>query len=111
MLSDLTSADAEYLLSRPEFRRFLFLAIQRAGIIEQNPLADGRQGRDLSIAEGRRSLGFELLQLADLGQPEPLRSAHALATLDAVIREAMNPPPKEKTRDRRDRYDELSPGS
>lgn len=105
----MTADDAEYLLGRPEFRRFLFAAIQTAGILGHYAPANGQTGRDLGHFEGRRSLGFELLALADLGQPEPLRSPEALATLDLIIREALNPKPKDKPRDRRsdpdlDRY-------
>jgi hypothetical protein len=104
-----TQSDAEFLIAQPEFRRFLYAAIQTAGILGHHAPANGQQGRDLGHFEGRRSLGFDLLLMADAGQPEPLRSPQALATIDAVIREALNPP-KEKKRDRRDdnaRYDEL----
>jgi hypothetical protein len=111
MLSELPQADADFLLGRPEFRRFLFVAIQSAGVIGQHTLADGPQERDLRFHEGRRSLGFELLQMADLGQPEPLRTPGALATLNAAILEALNPAPKGKSSGRRTddtaRFDEL----
>jgi len=104
--AEFTAADAEHLLTRPEFRRFLFAAIQSAGILAHHASANGQLGRDL--VEGRRSLGFDLLRMVDAGQPEPLRSAECLATLSAAIREAMTPPPKEKTRDRHnDRYADL----
>lgn len=110
MTADFIATDAEYLLSRPEFRRFLFAAIQSAGILGHYAPANGQLGRDLGHFEGRRSLGFDLLRMVDAGQPEPLRSAECLATVSAAIREAMTPPPKEKTRDRRndlDRYNDL----
>lgn len=106
----LLATDAAELLANPAFRRFLFTAIQSGGVLDNNPHADGHSGRDLAFYEGRRSLAFEMLRLIDEGQPEPLRSPLALATFDVVIREALNPPPKEKTRDRRDhndRYDDL----
>ena len=103
--------DAEFLLTRPEFRRFLFAAIQSAGVLGDHSLADGPQERDLRYHEGRRSLGFELLRMADQGQPEPLRTPGALATLNAAILEALNPAPKGKASDRRTddtaRFDEL----
>lgn len=100
--------DAAWLLEKPEFRRFLFAAIQSAGVLDNNPHADGHSGRDLAFYEGRRSLAFEMLRLIDEGQPEPLRSPHALATLNAVIREALNPPPKEKAHVRSpDRYADI----
>lgn len=106
-----TQQDAEFLLSRAEFRRFLYAAIQSAGILGHHAPANGQTGRDLGHFEGRRSLGFDLLRMADDGQPEQLRSPEALATLDAALREALNPPLKEKPHGRRSndtaRYDEL----
>lgn len=103
--------DAEYLLNRPEFRRFLFAAIQSAGVLSHVGASHGPEGRNLEFSEGRRGLGFELLLMAHSGQPEAIRASDpdALATLDAVIREAMNPT-KDKTRDRRndlDRYNDI----
>lgn len=105
----LEKGDMEFLLEKPQFRRFLYAAIQTAGILSNNPHADGRKERDLSIFEGRRCLGFDLLRMADEGQPEPLRSPEALATLAAIIRTAMTP--KEKPDGRRSdddhrRYDD-----
>jgi len=99
----MVARDAEFLLARPEFRRFLYAAIQSAGVLGQHTLADGPHERDLRFHEGRRSLGFDLLQMADAGQPEPLRTAEGLATLELIIRTALNPDPepKEKPRGRR----------
>lgn len=99
----MTDTDADFLLQRPEFRRFLFAAIQSAGILSQHVLADGPQERDLRFHEGRRSLGFELLQMAHQGQPQAIRDADptGLATLHAAILEALNPPPKGKPSGRR----------
>ncbi len=94
--------DATFLMSRGEFRRFLFTAIQTAGIFDA---ANGHDGRDLNWIEGRRSLGFELLRMADEGQPEQLRTPNALATLNAVILENINSPKKEKSNG--GRYTEL----
>lgn len=110
-MSAFTPDDAAFLLGQDTFRRFLFAAIQSAGILGHYVPANGQTGRDLGHFEGRRSLGFDLLQMIDRGQPEPLQSAEALATIDAAIREALNPAPKDKTNGRRtdrpDRYDEL----
>lgn len=107
MAGELSHQDAEYLLNRPEFRRFLFAAIQGAGIIGHLSGANGRSDRDLSFFEGRRSLGFEMLQMVDQGQPEPLRSPHSLATLNALILTAINP--KEKPDGKRNnRYDDIT---
>ncbi len=113
--SSLTREDAAFLLGRAEFRRFLFAAIQTAGVLAIKNPANGQSGRPLEYHEGRRSLGFELLAMADQGQPEPLQSASSLATVNAVILEALNPPPKEKPGGRRNdpdrdtaRYDDIA---
>jgi hypothetical protein len=112
VLSELPRTDAEFLLARPEFRRFIYVAIQSAGILAQQDIANGHLGRDLSFLEGRRSLGFDLLQIAHAGQPAAIRDADpgAMATLHAALIEALNPPPKENARDRTNdlaRYDDL----
>lgn len=107
-----SSKDAEFLLARPEFLRFLYAAIQSAGILSNNVAADGRTVRDqcLEWHEGRRSLGHEILLMIEQGQPDALRAPDGspLMTINAVLREAINP--KEKARDRRnddsDRYDD-----
>lgn len=104
MIAELSREDAEYLLGRSEFRRFLFAAIQAAGLLGHTNPANGPIGRDL--AEGRRSLGLDLLAMADTGQPDALRSPQALATLDQIIREAMTPKPKDKPNGRRNRTDD-----
>lgn len=113
MLTELSPTDAKFLLSRPEFRRFLWVAIQSSGILTHHGSANGQLGRDLSFLEGRRSLGFDLLQMAQTGQPAVIRDADpgAVATLHAAMLEALNPAPKENARDRRDpdtdRYNDL----
>lgn len=95
-------SDAATLLDQPEFRRFLFTAIQQAGIFDA---ANGHEGRDLNWIEGRRSLGFDLLRWADEGQPQALRTPEALATINAIILEAMDTPRKDKAN--HDRYDDI----
>lgn len=104
--------DAEFLLSRPEFRRFLFAAIQSAGILGQTVSASSAQHRDLAHLEGRRALGFDLLNMVHAGQSEAIRQADpdAITTLGLCLADAIND--KEITRDRRRtrdtaRYDEL----
>lgn len=95
--------DAEYLLSRPEFLRFMYVAIQSSGVLSNNVAVDGRTVRDqcLEWHEGRRSLGHEMLQMVEIGQPEALRSPDGspLMTLNAILHEAINP--KENPSDRR----------
>jgi hypothetical protein len=104
--------DAEFLLSRPEFRRFLFAAIQSAGILGQTVSASTAATRDLGHFEGRRALGFDLLLLVHRGQSEAVRNADpdGITTLSLSLIEALNR--KDNHRDRtasRDhaRYDEL----
>lgn len=98
--------DAQFLLSRPEFRRFLFRSIQLAGILNQTGVAtNGSDGRDLAFAEGRRSLGFDILAEADGGQPEPMRHPLRLMTLIAALTEEVQSRPEEKQRGD-DRYGE-----
>jgi hypothetical protein len=103
-VTDISREDAEHLLSQAEFRRFLFAAIQSAGLLSHEGPAHGPTQRDLSFAEGRRSLGFEILLMIERGQPEALRTGGALATINAAIREAMNPTPKEKTHGNRNKH-------
>ncbi|KQM18388.1 hypothetical protein [Novosphingobium sp. Leaf2] len=98
-MADLTPSEVELLLSQPDFRRFVFAAIQRAGILSQEGPAHGQTPRDLSFAEGRRSLGFEILQMAHLGQSEDVRNADpsALVTLNSVIQTAVTAPKEKKS--------------
>jgi hypothetical protein len=104
--------DAEFLLTRPEFRRFLFAAIQSAGIFGQTVSASTAPSRDLAHLEGRRALGFDLLMLAHSGQSEAVRQADpdGITTLGLGLTEALNH--KDSQRERRGfrdhaRYDEL----
>ncbi len=104
--------DAEFLLTRPEFRRFLFAAIQSAGILGQTVSASSAPGRDLHHLEGRRALGFDLLQMVHAGQSEAVRQADpdGITTLSLGLTEALNC--KDSRRDARSprdsaRYDEL----
>ncbi|MFC4256307.1 hypothetical protein GRI97_10735 [Altererythrobacter xixiisoli] len=112
--SPFTRADGEALITQGAFLRFLFAAFETAGLFDHAGPAQGQSPRDLSFAEGRRSLGFDLLQLAQSGQPAAIRAADptAMTTMHAVIGETLNP--KEKMRDRRSdelgRYGDLGPG-
>lgn len=96
--------DRSALLDSPLFREFLFEAIQLAGIWSP---ANGHDPRDLAFAEGRRSLGLDLLELADRGQPKALRTPEALATINAIILTALNTPSKPEEKPRADRYDDI----
>lgn len=104
--------DAEFLLSRPEFHRFLGAAIHAAGIVGQQVGADGHLGRDLAWIEGRRSLGFDMLHAAHSGHPEQIRAAdpQALTTLLAALNSTLKTQGKPDDRRKPDRYDDI-PGS
>ena len=99
-------SDMEHLLSQPQFLRFLFRSIQLAGILSHTTRAtEGSDGRDLAFSEGRRSLGFDILGEAHLGQPEQLRDrdSQCLLTLIAALSEEVQSRPMEKKRGH-DRY-------
>lgn len=109
MTGSLTREDAEKLLAIPEFKRFLFAAIQRAGCLSHEGSAHGHEQRDFN--EGRRSLGFDLLMMVHAGQPDAILSQDttAITTLHALLVEVMQTP-KEKPNVRRDdtrRYRDL----
>jgi hypothetical protein len=101
--------DAEFLLSRPEFLRFMYDVIQSAGLLGNNEAVDGRTVRDQSLEwhSGRRSLGHEQLLMIEQGFPDVARSPDGspLMTINAILHEAIANP-KEKTRDRRNRNDD-----
>lgn len=99
--------DMQFLMERPEFRRFLSRSIQMAGLLEYSAsAANGTDGRNLHFAEGRRSLGFDILRDADLGQPEALRHPNSIMTLIAALREEANTPQRSE-KSRGSRYDEV----
>ncbi len=92
-------ADMAELLALAPFRRFIFRSIQLAGIL--TPATNGTDGRNLDFAEGRRSLGFDILREVDAGQPASARSPHSILTLIAALREgALQQPQSEKKNDR-----------
>lgn len=98
-------SDAKHLLAQPEFLRFLWRAIQMAGIFA--PSTDGSEGRHLAYDEGRRNLGLEILSMVEAGQPLQHPDHIPVLTLIQTLREEANQP-QEKQNDRRnDRYHEL----
>lgn len=103
------SDDMAELMSLEPFRRFLFRAIQIAGILD--PATNGTDGRNLDFHEGRRSLGFDILRDAEAGLPPDLRHPNCIITLMNVLREEANPAPKEKAHGRKnpdqDRYADI----
>lgn len=93
------SDDMVKLMGLAEFRRFLFDAIQMAGIWEvTDHEADGRH----LFREGRRSLGLELLRKLDAAQPAPSPSGIPVLTAIQTLREAVQSTSKEKPVGRRD---------
>jgi hypothetical protein len=96
--------DMAFLVRRPEFKRYLFRVIQKAGIFQRT--ANGTDERNLQFLEGRRSLGLELLDMAEQGQP--IADAHVTGPLLSIIQvllEETNQPATEKPNGRRNQYD------
>lgn len=91
--------DMQDLVARPQFQRFLFAVIQRAGLFDAQ--TDGSVGRD-QFRLGRRNLGLEILDLAESGQPIPERHPGGpLLTLLQVLREeTLKPTEKPNAKDR-----------
>lgn len=101
-------SDMQVLMALPEFKRFLFRAIQTAGIMTS--ATNGHDGRDLAFAEGRKSLGLWMMHEADTGLPSSVRSPNTVAVWHAIMREQMqsSQPRKDKgDASRTDRYAEL----
>ncbi len=87
--------DMVFLMGRPEFRRTLFRIIQEAGILAS---AYGSDGRNLAFAEGRRSLGFDILRWADEALPAGAHPLHVIPLMAALREEAQ---PQEEPNARR----------
>jgi len=68
MSASLEAKEMAQLLALPAFRRFLWRAVRAAGVLHPGY---GTDGRDLAYREGRRSLAFDLLRMAEAGQPFP----------------------------------------
>lgn len=95
--------DVQFLIQRPEFRRFLWRVIQTSRIFSRT--ADGADKRILD--EGRRSLGLEILEMVEAGQPVPhLHPDGPILTVQQAIFEEINQPIGEKknVKERYDRY-------
>jgi hypothetical protein len=54
--------DIEHLWQQPQFKRFLFTILDHGHIFSG---AYGTDGRHLAFAEGRRSLGFDILRTVE----------------------------------------------
>lgn len=76
----LARRDLEELMLDQRFLRFLSTVLETAGI---HTGAYGSDGRHLAFAEGRRSLGFDILRSAEVIRPDALL-AILQAELDAL---------------------------
>lgn len=98
--------DLQFLLDRPEFRRFFWRVIQTAGIFART--TDGSDGRNLAFDEGRRSLGLELLEMAEAAQPTAPSPDIPAATLIQVLLEESQQPTEKPNARKYDRNQELA---
>lgn len=100
------------LMELPAFRRFLFRSIQMAGVLSyRGATANGSDGRDLAYAEGRRSLGLDILREADAVLPPPLQHPTYAHTLAAILTEGTQTlSEKPNARHKHDRYADLGDG-
>jgi len=96
--------DMAQLMGLPAFRRFLWRAIQSAGIFSAT--ANGSDDRHL-IAEGRRQLGLLLLTDAEMGQPVTHPAGIPILTAIQVLREEAQAATKPEKAKRHDRTAEL----
>lgn len=97
-------ADMQELVRLAAFQRFLWRVIQTAGIFART--TDGSDGRNLAYDEGRRNLGLDILDMAEIGQPAEHPEKYPLLTLMQVFREEAQKP-KEKPNGRYNRNAEL----
>jgi hypothetical protein len=107
-LDELEKQDGEFLLGRAEFQRFLLRVIQMARIFSCT--TDGSGERNLSFDEGRRSLGLEILEMAEAAQPQvhSLIGIPASTLTQVLLEEARRPKPEKPNGRRYDRQSELS---
>lgn len=98
--------DIRHLAPQPEFQRFLWRVIQSARIFART--TDGSNDRNLAFDEGRRSLGLEVLEMVEAGQPVSHPEGQPVLTVFQVLREeATQPQEKPSDRKRFNRTDEL----
>jgi hypothetical protein len=107
-MTDQDKADLMDLMGRPGFRRFLYRAIQNAGL--WSATTNGSDGRNLYL-EGRRSLGLEILREVDEAQPVQFPDGIPGMTLMQLFSEAAQSSAPEKPNGRRnDHYRDLTDG-
>lgn len=94
--------DMLWLMGRPEFRRFLFTVAEKAGICG----AAYGSNIDTSSFDGRRSLGIELLRLADLAVPAANPALSPFTALGIAISEATKFQSQEGSDDAKDEDDQ-----
>lgn len=85
------AADMLDLMARPTFHRFLFAVMQRSGI------AGTSFGTEVATSyhEGRRSLGIDILRLADEALAVRISDGLPFAAMSIAIAEAMRSQPVE----------------
>jgi hypothetical protein len=108
MTEELHNIDRLELMKIPAFRRFLFRAIQMAGICEAT--ANGADGRNLYL-EGRRSLGLEILRDVESAMPVQHPGGIPILTMLQIFREetqSQQENPNGRRARNRDTYDDLS---
>lgn len=107
MSDDLEKADTDFLIERPEFRRFLLRVIQMAGIFTRTTNGSGE--RNLSFDEGRRHLGLEIFEMVEAHQPQTstIIGIPASTLVQVLLEEARRPKPEKPNARRYDRTSEL----
>ncbi len=96
--------DAQLLMERPEFRRFLFSVIQSCGFFSATNGSDPVT----SFAEGRRSLGLDILATVETGQPAEHPDRIPILTLMQVLREEAQTKTEKPNGKKFNRTDELT---
>lgn len=96
----------DFLLQRAEFKRFLFSVIQMARIFQRT--TDGSDERNLGFDEGRRSLGLEILEMVEMGQPVTHSEGIPALTVIQTFLEATQHQPEKPSGGRNQRYDRTS---
>lgn len=83
--------DMEWLNAQSQFRRFMWRAIQMAGLFAATNGSEERTHVNL----GRRQLGLELLAECEIGQPAQSSDGTPILTLIQLLREEAQQQPKE----------------
>lgn len=113
-MSDFLRDEMRVLMGTPEFRRFLFRLIERSGLL--SAASNGADGRDLSMAEGRRGFMLDILAECEAAHAVQHPSGWPLMALIQTLRDEVQTPqrnlekPHRGRRSRNDHYRELDAG-